>query len=698
LIFKTTLLKTNKMKLTLENIRCYSGTHTFTFKDSGVTLLSGPSGIGKSTLLMAIDFVLFGRGQKLVTDGMTSCKVTFESSIGAGHVIITRSKRPNRLLVHLESGTLQDEEAQHWIVRVYGKRFDITGYIQQQSLRNFIYLSPQDKLAVLEDLIFQDHDPALLKKRIVEFTRDLQKQIARAEGKITILHSQCAEETLKPAIVDPPTGLETVQRQLSQAEEELRKSVEYRATQARIDELEVELQGLQSNTPDPCVWSLEELRQHDQQLRLQTNLKTRLCAVWPDQTREEIEELIQAYTDDIGVLKEYTRLSQQCQKLETMQQTLATYQAEYSQLESVCEAKFTCPKCDGHLVLKNGELHPSTDADLFDQANEKKKKMKVLAQTIKDLSQQISPLTGIRERLAAIEEQVDPSESIDELEKGLEWMKGYLNTNVRLEAQQLEIQQQLQGIKLLDLTPEEWKRGIAQHDRLREHTQRVGDVETRLKVLRQRLGTRPDMTEEKVKELRSLLDDLIAQKHAYTVYTYQRDAYEAYVGVCDELTSVRSELAKLEARNKAFQELRLLILKTEVDVLTNRLRELTALINVFLEEVFTDPIHVSLSMIKASKVVGEKVHISLDIFYKNMNCEFSQLSGGEQARVNVAFVLAFAHHFHSPLLLLDECTSNLDMVTTSLVVDHIQQSTTHKILLVAHDIVEGVCSEVVVLK
>ena len=43
------------MKITLKNFRCYED-KTFDFGDNGLTLLSGGSGTGKTSLMMAIDF------------------------------------------------------------------------------------------------------------------------------------------------------------------------------------------------------------------------------------------------------------------------------------------------------------------------------------------------------------------------------------------------------------------------------------------------------------------------------------------------------------------------------------------------------------------------------------------------------------------------------------------------------------------
>jgi len=67
------------MKLTLKNFRCYTN-QTFEFDDDEITLISGPSGRGKTTILIAIQFALFGatKHKYLVSFNKTSCEVEIE--------------------------------------------------------------------------------------------------------------------------------------------------------------------------------------------------------------------------------------------------------------------------------------------------------------------------------------------------------------------------------------------------------------------------------------------------------------------------------------------------------------------------------------------------------------------------------------------------------------------------------------------
>ena len=79
-----------------------------------------------------------------------------------------------------------------------------------------------------------------------------------------------------------------------------------------------------------------------------------------------------------------------------------------------------------------------------------------------------------------------------------------------------------------------------------------------------------------------------------------------------------------------------------------------------------------------------------------MDCDINMLSGGELSRINLAFTLALSEIFNNPILLLDECTSNLNQELTTLVFDTIKESfSTKTVIIIAHQIVEGIFGEII---
>jgi DNA repair exonuclease SbcCD ATPase subunit len=155
-----------------------------------------------------------------------------------------------------------------------------------------------------------------------------------------------------------------------------------------------------------------------------------------------------------------------------------------------------------------------------------------------------------------------------------------------------------------------------------------------------------------------------------------------------------------EKRNQyaALTTLRENIIEAESISMMNIVESINTHARVYLDEFFEDdPIIVNLLAFKQTKKVV-KAQINMEIEYKGMECDLQMMSGGEMSRIILAYTLALAEMFNTPLLLLDECTASLDQETADHVFESIRDNFNGKLtLIVAHQVVTGTFDKTVSL-
>ena len=194
------------MRIRLINFRCYID-KTFDFEDNSLSLISAESGAGKSTILMAIQFCLYGTGSKLQHNGKTSCSV--EMDFEDMHIV--RTKRPNRLIIN---DTYEDEVAQNIINKKFGDAFNITSYIPQNPIGSFILMNPTDKLEFLEQFAFKDINLQEIKIKsknlISERNEELNKTLSQIDITKNILDDMKEPIEVKFPFKCKPTDYEKI--------------------------------------------------------------------------------------------------------------------------------------------------------------------------------------------------------------------------------------------------------------------------------------------------------------------------------------------------------------------------------------------------------------------------------------------------------------------------------------------------------
>jgi DNA repair exonuclease SbcCD ATPase subunit len=189
----------------------------------GIILLDGRSGIGKSSILEAISFVLhddagntcYPRKEKAnkKKNASTLVELTFPNGL-----IIYRQRRPNLLRVLGPDIDLMDDSAECYIDRLFGSlnNWLVGGYIRQTELCAFFTLSSDDKLN-------------LLRKINLKYTEKIELELVKTSEKIALasrqnkeieiqikvysemymrLYNQCTEEVKSKQLWSPEKSIE----------------------------------------------------------------------------------------------------------------------------------------------------------------------------------------------------------------------------------------------------------------------------------------------------------------------------------------------------------------------------------------------------------------------------------------------------------------------------------------------------------
>ena len=187
------------MKIYLKNFKCWIS-KTVVIENKGLHLIVGESGKGKSSILDAIYWCLYGNLQKIISHGEKRCEVEIEYEEG---ITIKRTRRPNRLVVEKCGEKLEDDIGQEFINNNFGNYFSQTSYIRQNVFENFIFMSATEKLEFLEESVLKKFGVDTLKSRVQNSIRAIEQDINTKTGQYNT-YLEILNKTVKPEIVNFP--------------------------------------------------------------------------------------------------------------------------------------------------------------------------------------------------------------------------------------------------------------------------------------------------------------------------------------------------------------------------------------------------------------------------------------------------------------------------------------------------------------
>jgi ABC-type dipeptide/oligopeptide/nickel transport system ATPase subunit len=186
--------------------------------------------------------------------------------------------------------------------------------------------------------------------------------------------------------------------------------------------------------------------------------------------------------------------------------------------------------------------------------------------------------------------------------------------------------------------------------------------------------------------------NMIQQQHDIATWKVKHEQYCIYETRKTELNELENTIKEIKDKLQSIYKLKDYIKKAENILLERAIDQINTYVANYLDIFFqTDPINVNLCTRYDEKSSSKNGQLTLTIDYKGMDADLSILSGGELQRVVIAYNLALSELFSVPMILLDECTSNLDQELTEIVVKGIKRNCGEKtMIMIAHQVVSGI--------
>jgi len=730
------------MKLTLHSFGIYKS-KTFDFLDSGLTLISGPSGKGKTTIFRAIHYALTGEGSKLPTHGETACKVVLEYE----DMIITRTNRPAKLQIKCGNKTLDNAEAQNFLQNRMSQHLEV-GYLAQKGENSFLGMSPAEKLRFLERIVFGDLDIEEVKEKARKKVSDAELELARLQGEKSGLadvdhpgEMKRSEREIEDEIKKISSKIRSLKESIEKKEKSFREAI---ATNARIEYLAKEISMLnfldepdqpgetktllaeldmakQSELYTTTINSLQPHLSHQQQL--EEEIKNINVPMFCAQKLEYMMQVVSS-TEANNTRKAKERLLDP-ERLDELivQLPIAEKDAfDYAQ-SSLIRA---CPKCQTSLRIISNHLEMCAISS-YNPAVAKAKKAGVDA-----MKKEHQDLLFLKKSIALLPKLIEVEEiDLDEWKKNIALLtiekKKYDDTIKKVDGLSKKLSAARDNPAFTKLQALLKKiEGFASNAPGRK----VKDIEaeivtlTQLKKEYQRIVSHNKgigiLKDARIADLKKLsFCDLPSFDTEITeIKALVRGAEERKIELEIELSATLLHLKKLgdytewkekktrldsgytlqEKKFTLAKKFRNTIITAEMLTISNLIDEINTHLSIYLNVFFPDdPLTIELCLFKANlktKVIRNQINLTMG--FRGDIADMSTLSGGEKDRVTLAFTLAFSDIFGMPILMIDETLSSLDAQTIGNILEYIsEQNKSKSIFIIAHQISNGHFSTVI---
>lgn len=780
------------MRLKLHNFRCHTDKE-FTFPDSGLVLIEGLSGCGKSTIFEAIYYAFYGTLQSTFTYNTSRCSVELEFRLRDSVVTIFRQRGPSRLVVN--HGQLVDDEAQGYIDGLLREgEFLSASYIRQKTMASLLDMPPRRQLEFIESLAFDETHVKEITGRITGRIQLYRQLLAKtvAELRVYTEMGKSEPERRGRAVKDPAklaSNIEVLRSRISVAESDLAdKNRLYRDTvskltqrreQERLRARATELESRLAREPEiraehkrvskvlrrkrRYLTYVEDKKKRDKLESTVSQMRADIMKSWVDEI-VSLKSSIEEQRDPAPITQEIERLREYKQNSTLLRDALrdvsegdpesviadvrsqcaslpGSIESDRDSMESLKKAIDSeevrrtvqpCPSCATPLRVDAGQIVVSAAFD-SDRLDALRAEYKVVKKRLRKFEKRLEKYRGVE---SLIDSLYTGSLYSATDEGRLESLQTELESVRRVRAHNAEVRMQLDRVQE-SLQMERWPPSVTRLEReltglsLNECEDPSPDEDldvlmTRVATLTSELerverdkeelagihlvefGALPDPDElrREIEAGETYLQTTKEKLKKFEAQEMRHNEFESYKREYTEFMEWTEKVTHLRFQEDVYQKkltAALLIQEKSLEAQALTIQYTVNMINAtakfYLDEMFEDDISVTIETFKLTKSKQLRTQINVRILYRGAETTLKALSGGEQDRVSMAFVLAMCEIYNPPVLMLDECISSLDSETTSEIVDSIKRLAGDRpVFIIAHQAVSGMFDSVIHLR
>lgn len=510
-------------KLTLYNIRSYEE-ETVTFPE-GITLLSGDIGSGKTSILLGVEFALFGiirgsfSGSSLLRHGADKGSVTLTFEVDDTEVTVHRALKRTSRGVRQDTGWYEiDGERESATAReIKARVIEVLGYPSslvtksKSMLYRYTVYTPQEEM---KDILRESADNRLEKIRKVlrldkyrrvkdnvatyarelrrsvdqqesrlPDKRDLEEERDRCQERLQELKSQRDDLQKKKASVSD--SLETVKRKLDESEEQRRK----------LTELEKKYEAVKSNVKTVR----KEIQSTKQSIEKKKNrIKSDIEEPKSDLPEKNILKEKQASLDD--------KIEKLQSKKQSLQSKMSIAQSKIDDAEAVkedIEGLDTCPTCGQEVDEEHKAKVKDEQDEIIRRQRDKRDKYK---ETLEQVENKLAKGEKQQKKLQETLEAIADKEKQREIYKERKQRNKQLRQDIEeLQETRQENQDKLESLEEKQASVDD---AISSHSDIADTVKDLKQKRETLQEQRESLTSKLSACREKQKNVKDDLDEV----------------------------------------------------------------------------------------------------------------------------------------------------------------------------------------------